>query len=116
MVEVSIIIINYNTFQLTSNCIASIYQQCKGLSFEIILVDNASIECKPLIFKEKFPDIILIESAENVGFSKGNNLGIEVAKGEYILFYYACKPNLCNYFFCFHKRFVEKHIVYTKFK
>jgi len=85
MVAVSIIIINYNTFQLTSNCIASIYQECIGMSFEIILVDNASTECEPSSFKSKFPDIVLIESPENVGFSKGNNLGIEVAKGEYIL-------------------------------
>jgi GT2 family glycosyltransferase len=83
--SVSIIIINYNTFQLTCNCIESIYQKCKAVDFEIILVDNASDECNPNIFSEKFPAIKLISSPENVGFSKGNNLGIAVAQGEYIL-------------------------------
>ena len=85
MILLSIVIINYNTFQLTCNCIKSIYQQFKGLDFEIVLVDNASTESNPLKFKEIFSDIILIESPENVGFSKGNNLGIEVAKGKFIL-------------------------------
>ena len=85
MITVSVIIINYNTFQLTCNCIESIYQKCNGNDFEIILVDNASQECNPNIFLEKFPAIKLIRSPENVGFSKGNNLGIAAAKGEYIL-------------------------------
>ena len=83
--SVSIIIVNYNTFQLTCNCIESVYQKCIGIDFEIILVDNASQECNPNIFLEKFPAIKLISSSENVGFSKGNNLGIAVAQGEYIL-------------------------------
>lgn len=82
---VSIIIVNYNTYQLTCNCIESIYQKCTEIDLEIILVDNASKECNPDLFLEKFPEIILIKSEENVGFSKGNNLGVDVAVGEYIL-------------------------------
>lgn len=83
--SVSIVIINYNTFQLTCNCIESIYTKCKEGDFEIILVDNASTECNPDLFIEKFANLILIKSDVNVGFAKGNNLGIQVAKGEYIL-------------------------------
>lgn len=82
---VSIVIINYNTFELTSKCIDSILFFTKEIDFEIILVDNDSKECSPKKFKEKFPEIILVESFENVGFSKGNNIGISHAKGEYIL-------------------------------
>ena len=85
MVKVSIIIINYNTYQLTYNCIQSIYDKCHGLDYEIILVDNSSNECNPDVFLEKFPNIVLVKSRENAGFSKGNNLGIEKAIGQYIL-------------------------------
>jgi len=55
------------------------------VSYEIILVDNASTECNPLEFKNKFPQIKLIPSIENTGFAGGNNLGIENASGEYLL-------------------------------
>ena len=82
---VSIIILNYNTFQLTSNCIASVLEHTRGIDFEIILVDNASTECDPQQFKKKFPGIKLIESRVNTGFSGGNNLGIEHAYGDLIL-------------------------------
>ena len=83
--ELSIIIINYNTFALTHKCIETVYRFTKNIDFEIILVDNASTECDAEIFKHDFPNITLIKSAQNVGFAKGNNLGIQQAKGEYIL-------------------------------
>lgn len=83
--QLSIIIINYNTYQLTCNCIASLYAQVKDIDFEIILVDNASVECDPQLFKQKFPGIELIVSKENTGFTGGNNMGVAAAKGEYLL-------------------------------
>lgn len=83
--DVSIIIVNYNTFDLTCNCIQSIYDNTYEVTFEIILVDNASTECSPMLYKEKFPNISLIISDYNLGFAKGNNLGIQVARGNYIL-------------------------------
>lgn len=85
MPEVSIIIINYNTFELTTKCIDSIYKYAEGLKFEIILVDNASSECSPDEFKKIFMDIILVKSKENLGFSKGNNLGLKYAQADKIL-------------------------------
>lgn len=83
--DVSIIIINYNTFQLTSECIRSVIEFTKRISYEIILVDNASVECDAELFKEKFPGIILIKSQLNGGFAYGNNLGIDNASGDFIL-------------------------------
>jgi len=85
MPEVSVIILNYNTFQLTCNCIASVIEFTKDISYEIILVDNQSTECDADLFKDKFPFIKLIKSPENGGFAKGNNLGIGFATGELIL-------------------------------
>lgn len=83
--DVSIIIINYNTYDLTVKCIESVLKHTHGIDFEIILVDNASTECNPDVFKQLFPGIILVKSIENLGFSKGNNLGVGIAKGKYIL-------------------------------
>lgn len=83
--QLSIIIINYNTFQLTCNCIQSIKEKLFDLTYEIILVDNDSSECDPNLFVKRFPDVRLIVSAENTGFTGGNNIGISKAKGDYIL-------------------------------
>ena len=84
-IEVSIIIINYNTFSLTCNCIQSVIEFTSGIIFEIILVDNNSSECSADLFFDKFPNIKLLKSSSNLGFSKGNNLGIAQAEGEYLL-------------------------------
>lgn len=83
--QLSIIIINYNTFTLTCNCIQSIYDKLVDVDFEIVLVDNASIECDPMLFKQKFPTINLVVSPVNSGFTGGNNLGVDNAKGDYLL-------------------------------
>ncbi len=85
MDKVSIIIINYNTFALTSNCIRSIIEKTKEVGYEIILVDNASSECDPNEYLKEFPDVILIRSTKNGGFAYGNNLGLEKATGDFIL-------------------------------
>ncbi|MBO3272479.1 glycosyltransferase family 2 protein [Hymenobacter defluvii] len=87
MIQVSVIIINYNTFRLTSEAITSIQQHTKGVSYEIIVVDNASTECDPGLFEERFPSIMLVRNPDNSGFAKGNNLGISHATGETILLF-----------------------------
>lgn len=81
--EVSIIIVNYNTYALTSACVQSIIDYTNGLSYEIIVVDNASTDGS----KEKFENdtrIRYIYSEKNGGFGYGNNIGIVVAKGDYL--------------------------------
>jgi len=83
--ELSIIIINYNTFELTCSCIESVIIQTKGVSYEIVLVDNGSTECSPKEFLKKFPDLKMVYSKENLGFAKGNNLGIQQSIGDYVL-------------------------------
>lgn len=83
--DVSIIIVNYNTFTLTKACIQSIYDKTHLTQFEIILVDNASIECDPHDFLKLFPEIILIKNSTNLGFGRANNAGMSIAKGKYLL-------------------------------
>ena len=83
--KVSVIIINYNTFQLTCNCIKSVIDFTKEVEYEIILVDNASTECNPEKFREIFPQIKCISNPQNGGFANGNNVGISHAEGDIVL-------------------------------
>lgn len=82
-----IILINWNSFELTAGCIASLGGM-QYTDYNIIVVDNASADRSGLLLKEKYDHIILIESPTNVGFTGGNNLGMQYAldKGyEYII-------------------------------
>lgn len=83
--DISIIIVSYNTQLLTRDCIASIYRSETRYSYEIIVVDNDSSDGSPELIRETFPEIKLIRNYENVGFSKANNQGILESKGRYIL-------------------------------
>lgn len=84
--DVSIIIVNYNTKELIANCIQSIYEKTNGIDYEIIVVDNASVDGSQQMIAEKFPDVKLIELNENIGFGRANNKAIEFAIGRNILF------------------------------
>ena len=80
--DISVIIVNYNTYDLTSACIQSIIDHTDGLSYEIIVIDNASTNGSKKRF-EIDTRIKYIYSDKNGGFGYGNNLGIAVAKGDY---------------------------------
>lgn len=81
--QVSIIIINYNTLKMTRDCIDSVFAKTNGVEFEVILVDNASTDGSKEYF-EKDNRIIYIYSEENLGFGRANNLGYKYTKGNYI--------------------------------
>lgn len=80
--DVSIIIVNYNTKKLTSDCIQSVIDKTLGIDYEIILVDNASTDGSKELF-ENDERIIYIYSDKNGGFGYGNNRGMEIAQGKY---------------------------------
>lgn len=82
--NVSIIIVNYNTRDLTLQCLNSIYEKTEELSFEIIVVDNNSTDDSVESIEKEFPEVLLIKSPENLGFGRANNLGMRYAKGDYI--------------------------------
>ena len=86
MIDLSIIIVSYNTKDFLRECIDSIKKNTKNLNYEIIVVDNASSDNSLRMLEEKFPDVITIKSKDNIGFSKANNLGVEKSKGKYVLF------------------------------
>ena len=80
MKNISVIILNFNTKAILLDCLESIKKYTKDIAYEIIVVDNASTDGSLDVLK-KMKDIILIESKENTGFARGNNLVIKVAKG-----------------------------------
>jgi GT2 family glycosyltransferase len=84
-IELSIIVINYNTSKLTKNCINSVISQANTENFEILLVDNGSLEFIKTDFLDIDVRIKVIENTVNCGFGRANNQAMSVAKGDYIL-------------------------------
>ena len=84
--DLSIVILNYQTFELTKNTINSIFEYEYPFSYEVLLVDNASGDDSLSRLKDYFKDnVIFIESRENNGFAAGNNQALKIAKGKYQL-------------------------------
>ena len=83
--DVSVIIVNYNTCDMTAACIESIYKNTVGVSFEVILVDNASVDNSRKKFSED-SRIIYIYETINHGFGIANNIGVQRATGKYLFF------------------------------
>ena len=83
--DLSIIIVNYNTKQLTLDCIASVYASSTTYSYEIILVDNHSSDATVEAVEQQFPNVKIIRNLTNTGFAKANNQGMQIASGRYIL-------------------------------
>lgn len=88
-VDVSVIIVSFNTKDLTLACIDSIYEKTQGTTFEVIVVDNGSTDSSAEALSrltEKRKNFKLIRAGENLGFGRANNLGAKDAMGEYLLF------------------------------
>lgn len=84
--DVSIIIVNYNTKDLTRNCLRSVFEQTKGIDFEVIVSDNGSTDGSIEMIRTEFPQVVLIENNENLGFGTANNRALKVAKGKYVFY------------------------------
>jgi GT2 family glycosyltransferase len=83
--ELSIICVNWNSLDYLADCIASIYEHTHRISFEVIVVDNASPEGGVETLKSQFPQIRIVRSDKNVGFAGANNLGFRQSAGRYVL-------------------------------
>lgn len=105
--DVSIILVNYNTAQLTKNCIDSINEHTKEIEYEIIVVDNDSKDNSKEILST-ISKVVWIESGSNLGFGKGNDLGLNYAKGKYVLYLNTDTLILNNAIKCFFE-FAERY-------
>ncbi len=83
--DVSIIVVAWNVRKLLYDCLKSVYDETKGIEFEVIYVDNASEDGTVEMVQKEFPEARIIENDENKGFIKANNQGIEIANGRYVL-------------------------------
>jgi GT2 family glycosyltransferase len=84
--DVSIIIVNYNTKELLRNCLVSIYTQTDDIKYEVIVSDNGSSDGSVEMVRIEFPQVILIENNANIGFGAANNKGLDIAKGKYVFY------------------------------
>lgn len=83
--DLSIIIVNYNTKDLLKQAIESVINSICNISYEIIVSDNGSIDGSISMLRRNFKDVIIIENNENLGFAKANNNAIKISSGEFIL-------------------------------
>lgn len=82
--DVSIIIVSYNTKNLLSDCIRSVMEKTEGVDYEIIVVDNDSTDGTMAMLEEEFPEVKAIASGSNIGFGRANNIGMQAAAGKYL--------------------------------
>ncbi len=86
MIDLSVVILNYNTVELTRQCLKTVFASRLGAySMEVIVCDNGSTDASIAMVKKEFPQVILIDNKKNVGFAAGNNPGIKRASGRYVL-------------------------------
>lgn len=83
--KLSIIILNWNTADLLLQTLASVYKETSGFDYEVIVVDNASSDDSVEKTRQNFPQARLIVNPGNIGFSRGNNVGLKVATGDYLM-------------------------------
>ena len=83
--DVSLIIVSWNTRDVLRNCLRSVYEQAVQIVFEVIVIDNASSDGSSEMVRAEFPQVVLIENRENHGFASANNQGIAIANGRYVL-------------------------------
>lgn len=84
--QVSVVIVNFNTRDLLRNCLRSVFSQTKDVEFEVIVSDNGSIDGSVEMVRQEFPQVVLVENKANLGFGPANNRGVKVAKGEFIFY------------------------------
>jgi N-acetylglucosaminyl-diphospho-decaprenol L-rhamnosyltransferase len=83
--DLSIIIVNWNSAVYLRACLTSLYRKVRTVTFEVIVVDNGSFDGSEEAVQE-FPNVIFVQSRKNIGFSRGNNLGFSYASGQLIMF------------------------------
>lgn len=83
--DLSIIIVNWNTKRLLIDCLASVFETIRGIDFEVWVVDNASADGSAAAVAEKYPDAHIVRNSENIGFAAANNLAFRKMTGLYAL-------------------------------
>jgi GT2 family glycosyltransferase len=83
--DLSIVIVNWNTRELLRDCLRSVFQGLSPLKAEVLVVDNASDDGSSIMMKREFPEVRLIQNDRNLGFAAGNNVALRKAKGRHVM-------------------------------
>ncbi len=83
--DLSVVIVNWNTRELLLKCLTSVYETIRDLRFEVWLVDNASTDGSVTAVEERFPKVQVIRNSRNLGFAAANNRALGQIKGRYAL-------------------------------
>jgi GT2 family glycosyltransferase len=83
--DVSVVIVNWNTRDMLRDCLRSVYEQTKDIAFEVIVVDNASADGSAAMVRTECPQTVLIDNRDNRGFAAANNQAMAVGRGRYVL-------------------------------
>src|SRR5438132_1052647 len=84
--EVSVIIVNWNSKDYLRQSLTSLFTHCHGVSFEVIVVDSGSFDGSGQMLAHEFSSVVFVQSPENIGFARSNNLGVRHSRGRYLLF------------------------------
>lgn len=84
--NLSIIIVNFNTCDFLKKCLNSIYENTKDIDFEVIVSDNGSTDSSLEMLRSDFPQVITVSNGVNLGFGAANNRALDIAKGKYIFY------------------------------
>ncbi|TDI83934.1 MAG: glycosyltransferase [Caldithrix sp.] len=83
-IDLSLIIVNYNVKEFLEQCLISVQKALKGISAEILVIDNSSADGSAELLRQEFPDLRLTLNSRNVGFAKASNQGLQIARGKFI--------------------------------
>ena len=83
--DVSIVIVGWNGSDLLRSCLSSVFDQTRGIAFEVVYVDNASEDGSVEMVATQFPAVRIIRNERNAGFTRASNQGIEMSEGRYVL-------------------------------
>lgn len=85
MLDLSVVIVSFNTGPVTLACLGSLFEWTKGITYEVFVVDNASSDGSPQMIRHAFPQVTLIEQSTNVGFARACNAALVRARGRYVM-------------------------------
>jgi GT2 family glycosyltransferase len=85
-VDLSIVIVNWNSKDFLRKCLASVFNETHGLRFEVIVIDSASFDGCDVMLREEYPQVNFIQSEKNLGFAKANNVAFLASRGKAVLF------------------------------
>lgn len=84
--ELSVVIVNWNACSYLERCLATVYENSDGLQVDVIVVDNASTDGSEAMVRRQYPQALMLQTGRNLGFARANNLGVQHACGETVLF------------------------------